>query len=82
MITEQQFEEAKKLIKQYKIEQLDLLFSIRGKSETTRIPSEYWGVHRTHCCFEHGCKYGDKDCPVELGLIKQDYPCEECGHEN
>ena len=80
MITKEQFEEAKKLIKQYKTEQLDLLRTIRGKSTTTTISSEYWGVHRTHCCFEHECKYGDKDCPVELGLIKQDYPCEECDH--
>lgn len=73
MITEEQYNEAKKLIKQYESEQLDL-----SKSATTSIPQENWGVHRTHCCFEHGCKYGDKDCPVELGLIKQDYKCEDC----
>ncbi len=36
------------------------------------------GVHRTHCCKKHGCKYFDKDCPVILGLIIQDYPCEDC----
>ena len=57
---------------------LDLLRVMRSKSTTTSIPQENWGVHRTHCCFEHGCKYGDKDCPVELGLIKQDYKCEDC----
>jgi len=45
------------------------------------IPKEKWGVHRTHCCFQHGCKYGNKDCPVELGLLKQDYPCEMCSLE-
>ena len=39
------------------------------------------GVHRTHCCFEHGCKYGEENCPVVLGYIKQDYPCESCGDE-
>ena len=22
------------------------------------------GVHQTHCCVVHGCKYGDEDCPV------------------
>lgn len=36
------------------------------------------GVHRTHCCKSHGCKYGEEDCPVATGLIKQDYPCENC----
>lgn len=36
------------------------------------------GVHRTHCCIRHGCKYGEKDCPVVTGKVKQDYPCEDC----
>ena len=36
------------------------------------------GIHRTHCCILHGCKYGDKDCPVADGTIKQDYVCEHC----
>lgn len=36
------------------------------------------GVHRTHCCIVHGCKYGDIDCPVESGKIDQDFPCEDC----
>lgn len=35
-------------------------------------------VHRTHCCVFHGCKYGDKDCPVETRLVKQAYCCERC----
>lgn len=55
MITEEQYNEAKKLIKQYESEQLDLLRVMRSKSATTSIPQENWGVHRTHCCFEHGC---------------------------
>jgi len=42
------------------------------------IPQNLWGVHIRHCCTEHGCKYGDTDCPVVLNLIKQDCPCEEC----
>lgn len=42
------------------------------------IPKEQWGVHITHCCNEHGCKYGDKGCPVELGLAKAKYLCEDC----
>lgn len=45
---------------------------------TTSISEEQWGVHRTHCCIVHGCKYMDDDCPVVLGIIKQDYECEFC----
>ena len=37
------------------------------------------GVHQSHCCKLHGCKYGDKDCPIEQGRITQDGPCESCG---
>lgn len=40
------------------------------------VPKEKWGVHETHCCETHGCKYGNPECPVELGLTKQEYPCE------
>ena len=35
-------------------------------------------VHVTHCCKRHGCKYGDKDCPVANGRLEQQYPCESC----
>jgi hypothetical protein len=38
------------------------------------------GAHRTHCCVAHGCKYGDRNCPVETGRIQQEYLCEDC-HE-
>lgn len=38
-------------------------------------------VHTTHCCIEHGCKYGDDDCHVANGSVPQEYPCEECGME-
>jgi hypothetical protein len=40
----------------------------------------YYGVHNTHCCKKHGCKYQDEDCPVEHG----DAPgvkCEDCHDE-
>lgn len=40
------------------------------------------GVHQTHCCIIHGCKYGDEDCPVELGLLTQESPCEHCDGKN
>ena len=36
------------------------------------------GVHEAHCCLKHGCKYGDDDCPVADGRVKQMYPCETC----
>ena len=39
------------------------------------------GVHVTHCCKWHGCKYGDEDCPVVLGKIKQLYLCEYCDQD-
>lgn len=35
-------------------------------------------VHVAHCCILHGCKYGDDDCPVALGKMKQEFPCESC----
>ena len=55
---------------------------LRLKEETgTTIPREKWGVHETHCCKRHGCKYGEHDaCPVTLGLIRQSYGC-ETGHD-
>lgn len=40
------------------------------------------GVHQTHCCIMHGCKYGDEDCPVENGEIRQKYICEDCDYDN
>ena len=39
------------------------------------------GVHASHCCRWHGCKYGDKNCPVVLGKVEQEYPCEGCSEE-
>ena len=35
-------------------------------------------VHAAHCCWMHGCKYGDDDCPVQDGKTRQLYPCEQC----
>lgn len=49
------------------------------EANATSVDKE--GVHRTHCCVAHGCKYGDRDCPVETGRIKQDYTCEYCEHD-
>lgn len=36
------------------------------------------GVHAAHCCKEHGCKYGDNDCPVVSGEVEQKNPCQDC----
>lgn len=40
-----------------------------------------YGVHQTHCCALHGCKYGDEDCPVFEEKIKQEYLCEFCSDD-
>ena len=36
------------------------------------------GCHVSHCCDRHGCKYGDDDCPVANGRLKQEGPCYYC----
>lgn len=38
---------------------------------------EEYGVHNTHCCRDHGCKYSDPRCPVAYGDAPG-IPCEEC----
>ena len=40
------------------------------------------GVHATHCCTLHGCKYGDEDCPVLQQRVRQEYPCKECMNDD
>jgi len=42
------------------------------------FPEINYGVHQTHCCVFHGCKYGDEDCPVVTKIEDQLYLCEEC----
>jgi hypothetical protein len=45
-------------------------------------PVDRTGVHATHCCTRHGCKYGNAACPVKAGTVAQVYACEHCfGHE-
>ena len=40
------------------------------------------GVHTSHCCKRHGCKYGDDDrCPVENGSHPQEHLCEACSED-
>jgi len=40
-----------------------------------------YGDHTARCCAKHGCKYGDKNCPVINRVIKQQYFCERCDKE-
>lgn len=81
-VSMEDYRKAVETIEQYKIEQLEFDRIDHKKPTNTSIPEERWGVHRTHCCFKHGCKYGDDDCPVEIGLIAQDYLCESCTQDD
>lgn len=73
MITEKEYIDALKIVKQYEKDQLEI------KKINYKVEKGHWGVHETHCCSIHGCKYGYEDCPVVLGgLIKQKYKCEDC----
>lgn len=47
--------------------------------ETEKEKESNKDVHTEHCCLEHGCKYGEDDCPVAAGRKVQSYPCESCG---
>lgn len=77
IVTEQQFIDAQFLIKKYLKQKLHKK-KFLGRSKITSIPESDFAVHVTHCCFEHGCKYGDPECPVELGIVDQEYECEQC----
>jgi len=46
-----------------------------AKGKPTKVKE---GVHVTHCCVKHGCKYGEPDCPVVNEAALQRYPCEQC----
>lgn len=47
-----------------------------SEEELSQRRRDNTGVHRTHCCKGHGCKYGDRDCPVVLGEIEGIGACE------
>jgi len=42
---------------------------------------EFKSVHDAHCCKQHGCKYGDEDCPVAEG-DEPGVSCEECDYDD
>lgn len=77
-IEDVQFNDVLGVVKHCDVEQLNadgLKIHIVAK---TTISNEDWGVHGAHCCIRHGCKYMYDDCPVVLGLLKQDYKCQDC----
>ena len=45
------------------------------------MSKENYGVHIAHCCYIHGCKYGDKNCPVASGEVAQKHLCYDCEEE-
>ena len=50
-------------------------------TDSPRSPHDHTAVHASHCCFQHGCKYGDDDCPVASGQVEQLYDCEWCDND-
>jgi hypothetical protein len=85
--------ETKRLEKLFNISRPEEFIYLQSKSETyediknsiisveKREKEINYGVHASHCCFIHGCKYGDDDCPVEKGEVKQEYICESCQND-
>lgn len=53
---------------------LGVLVLEEGRGAVTVVDKQ--GVHTSHCCKWHGCKYGDEDCPVVIGIAEQEYLCE------
>lgn len=58
---------------------LENIGEVPTEEEKAEARAREIGVHVSHCCAMHGCKYGDdEDCVVENKSHKQDYPCESC----
>jgi hypothetical protein len=53
----------------------EYLRSAMTQSERDRAMA---AVHVRHCCWMHGCKYGDDSCPVKSGALAQEFACESC----
>jgi len=73
MITRDEYLNAKSIINQYELEQK----RIRSIKNTSISTSE-WDLHRQQCCREHGCKFGNDDCPVVVGILMQNQKCDKC----
>lgn len=65
------------IFKLQKIENYQFLKKISYNIRIMKNPN-HLGVHQTHCCIIHGCKYLDDDCPVVNKVIEQSYLCEDC----
>lgn len=52
----------------------------RSSWDTPQVEPEGYTlcVHTEHCCGDHGCKYGDNECPVVNGRKPQSFFCEDC----
>lgn len=58
---------------------LENIGEVPTEEEKAEARAQEIGVHVSHCCAMHGCKYGDgENCVVENKSHKQDYPCEAC----
>lgn len=58
---------------------LENIGEVPTEEEKAEARARKIGVHVSHCCVMHGCKYGDgEDCAVENKTHRQDYPCESC----
>ena len=55
-------------------------FAIFDGDAVIDVPTDY-KIHVGHCCVAHGCKYGDKNCPVVNKKLFQRYVCEQCAED-
>lgn len=67
-------------LRKHKMVEFDSDDAADEESKPKQKPVRKTNVHTEHCCKNCGCKYGDEDCPVVNGGMKQSYPCNgECG---
>jgi hypothetical protein len=57
-----------------------ILYQAQSAVAAERSREALEGMHASHCCWMHGCKYGGDDCPVVAG-IAQRTACEVCDEE-
>lgn len=50
-----------------------------NETEVSKKQRDAFGSHPSHCCEQHGCKYGDdEDCPVFTSQVEQTGYCPFC----